>query len=76
MENLRITLNKVDGSAIDIVRDGETGRELIEALLGDDFGAPPNVLVIEATTEDGTKVRINIPYDEQTTAFVSVSPPA
>ena len=32
MENLRITLSLVDGSAI--VRDESTGEELIEALFG------------------------------------------
>ena len=70
MENIHIYLNFVDGSYLPV--EASSGQELIHILFGEVSGAPPTVLVIEATTEDGGKVTIRIPYDERRRAFISL----
>lgn len=62
MKNLRISLPLVDGSLLPM--DFDSGKELIETLISDDWGAPPKRLRIEAETEDGTSVTISVLYDE------------
>ena len=73
MDNLRIVLSLVDGSAI--VHDEPTGQELIEALFGPDIVPPTEVLVIDATAEDGTRVTIRVPFDDRSQARVPVERP-
>lgn len=71
MKNLTIKLPLVDGSELPL--DYENGKELIEAVCGDDFAAPPRSLVIEVQIEDKKIITINIPYDEKANeAFVSI----
>ncbi len=49
-----------------------TGKELIQKMVTDDSGPPPRCMVIEATTEDGKKVTISVPYDDRNRVTVSV----
>lgn len=71
MDNFRLSMSKVDGSQTDF-NDCETGRELIAELLGDDFGAPPKHLCIEADIADGKTVRIYVPYSESRKVTVKI----
>src|SRR4051812_8828894 len=59
VKNLRISINQVDGGQLPL--ELETGKQLIERLFGDDFGAPPAVLLFEAEAADGTRVVIRVP---------------
>jgi len=70
MKNLRLSVSMVDGSLLPI--DYESGRELIQGLLSDDWGAPPRHLRIEVETGDGQTVRIFIPYSDSTEATVRI----
>lgn len=74
MKNLRIYASLADGSSLPL--EGETGREMIAALLGDDVRPPPEVLVIEAETPEGHAVSIRIPNDEGSTAHIAWAHPA
>lgn len=42
--------------------DGYEGKELIHALLTDDWGPPPRGVQLEGRLEDGTRVDEYIPY--------------
>lgn len=70
MENLRIGLSLVNDALFPF--EIENGKELITALYGDDTGAPPRSLTIEASSDDGQTVRINVGYDESPRAHVTV----
>lgn len=70
MDNLRIGLSLVDGSLFPF--EVENGRELITALYGDDTGAPPRSLTIEASSDDGQTVRISVGFNESPHAHVAV----
>lgn len=70
MENLRISLSLVDGSCLDY--DLENGKELITKIFGDDTGRPPRGLTIEATTDDGQTVKINLGYTDSPRAHVRI----
>jgi hypothetical protein len=70
MKNLRLSVSMVDGSLLPL--DYENGRELIEGLFSDDWGAPPKHLRIEADTGDGQTVRIVIPYSDSAEATVRI----
>ncbi len=70
MQNIRMSVSLVDGSAQDF--DFENGKEMIEGLLTDDWGAPPTRLLISATAEDGRRVEISIPYSKSNEVHVSV----
>jgi len=70
MRNLRILLPLADGSQFPMEFD--SGRELIQGLIGDDWGPPPRCLQIEATSVDGTTVVISVPYNESDEAHVTV----
>lgn len=70
MKNLRVNLHKVDGGLQEF--QYANGQEIILAWLGDDFGAPPRVLSIEAEAEDGSRVRINISNDMRKTVLVKI----
>ena len=60
MDNLNFVVYTVDGG--DLSNDEFTGKEVIESLFGDDWGAPPRSMEITAQTEDGKTVAISIPY--------------
>jgi len=70
MKNLRISLPLVDGSVFPMEFD--SGRELIQELVGDDWAAPPSCLRIEAMGDDGTTVVISVPYADSTHARVTI----
>jgi hypothetical protein len=70
MKNLRIYFPLVDGSVFHLKYD--TGKQLIHEMVTDDWGAPPRSMVIEASTGDGRRVRISIPYSVSGGAFAEV----
>jgi hypothetical protein len=70
MNNLSISVSCVDGSLQDF--DYDTGKELIHGLISDDWAAPPTFLTITATTADGKRVRISIPYSHSADAHVTI----
>lgn len=72
MENISINIPLVNGDLHEMTRETDTGKQLIQALFGDDWGAPPRSLVIKAVGEDGKKVTITIPYDNTKTVLVAV----
>jgi hypothetical protein len=43
--------------------EGYSGRQLIDNLISDDWGAPPIVVTISGTAENGNKVVHTIPYE-------------
>lgn len=43
--------------------EGYSGRPLIDNLITDDWGAPPVVVTISGTDENGNKVVHTIPYE-------------
>lgn len=71
MRNIRFTVSTVDGGAQDF-HEARCGRDLIQSLISDDWAAPPSVMRIEATTDDGRIVRIGISYDEDDSVSVTV----
>jgi hypothetical protein len=66
MKNLRIYCPLLNGEEFSI--DYDSGRELIHAMLSDDWGRPPHSLIFEATTASGQLVRLAIPYDHTSPA--------
>jgi hypothetical protein len=65
MTNLRAFLPLVNGH--EYVLEFQSGKELIDAI-SDDWGVPPRLLILEASTPSGQRVRISIPYDEESAA--------
>jgi len=63
MKNLTIKLPLVNGGEQPC--DCDNGKELIEALFGDDINPPPRSLVIEARTKDNRVITINVPNDSK-----------
>lgn len=61
MKNIQILAHFSDGSVLPIERD--TGRELINALIGVWPGAPPTKLEIETISDEG-EVWISIPFSQ------------
>jgi hypothetical protein len=70
MRNLNLSLPLADGGRHPL--DFESGRELIQELLGDDWGAPPRCLQIEAKAQDGRTVIISIPYSDSDEVSVKI----
>lgn len=62
MKNLKISVPLVDDSLLPV--NFRTGKELIDYLITDDWGTPPKSMIIEAISDDGNKVIVNIPYSE------------
>ena len=62
-DHLRISLPLVDGGLFPFECD--SGKEVINELFGDDWGAPPRGLSIEASLDDGRIVEIYIPYTDE-----------
>lgn len=71
MRNLHIYLPLADGGELPLAYP--TGRELIKGMVSDDIASPPRALCIEATTDDGKRVTITIPYTDIDAAIVAVS---
>lgn len=70
MKNLRVYLPLVSGGQLPL--EFESGVELINSLVGDDFGAPPTSLCFEASDELGNVVRLSVPYDGSDNAHLSI----
>jgi hypothetical protein len=70
MENLRIRLALKDDS--DSVMRFANGKELIQRLYGNDFGAPPKFLSIEAKLDDRRTVFITVGDDADPLAHVAI----
>ena len=68
-----MALSFVDGS--NQLLEYDTGKQFINELISDDWGAPPRFLSIDASTSDGVKVRITIPYSSSTEAHVIIDSP-
>ena len=47
---------------IDLRNDGLSGKQLVDALISDDWGAPPSSVSLTGTLEDGTRVEEHISY--------------
>ena len=62
MKNLRINIRLVNDTGGPL--EFASGRELIDRLAGE-TGPPPVDCRIEANTEDGRRVVIVVPYDDQ-----------
>lgn len=69
MEPIQVDLTSADNSFQEF---DFTGKDFIHRLISDDFGAPPRVLRIHATTSDGKKVCVRIPYDNTSGAYATV----
>ena len=52
--------------------EADSGKELIDMLMSDDWGAPPTGMVISATSQDGREVIIIVPYDERDSVRVVI----
>jgi len=70
MKNLKMSLPLVNGGLLPL--DFDTGKQLIQELISDDFAAPPRSLVIECTTVDKKTVTISIPYSDKDEVRVSI----
>lgn len=75
---LKVQVNTVDGGVQDwtesdsildklarLRSDGLEGRDLVHALLTDDWGAPPQGVSITGTTDDGRVINEYIPYPKR-----------
>jgi hypothetical protein len=71
MKNLNFSMSLVDGGLSPM--DFQNGRDLIHQLWGDDFAAPPVILLIEAVADSGEVVKIRVSYDDRDQACVEVS---
>ncbi len=70
MKNLQICLPLVNGDLFPL--DYSNGCELIDHMVTDDLRPPPRSLCFEATTEDGKKVTITIPYSNSDEVAVCI----
>jgi hypothetical protein len=71
MKNLRVFAPLVNGEQMELT-DCHTGQEVVRTLFCHDWGAPPKLVVIEATSNDGRVVRLVIQNDESDTVRVAI----
>lgn len=71
MTNVQMYLKLANDSVQDL--GGDTGREFIEGIVGDDTCAPPQWLVIQATCADGQQVTVSIPYSDHDSATIEIT---
>lgn len=64
IKNLEISISLVDGGLMIYSELFTSGKELINTLISDDWGAPPLLLTITSKTDDGKTVTISIPYKD------------
>ena len=72
VKNLRIFAPLVNGEQFEF-EDCPTGRDLIRGAFQNNWTAPPQALVIEASDKEGRVMRIVIPDDDSETARVTVA---
>jgi len=72
MSNLDVYLPAVDGSAYWPIAKGDSCKDAIHTLYGDDYAAPPTRLVIKVITDTGKVVEISIPYTDDGKATVRI----
>ena len=72
VKNLRIFAPLVNGEQFELA-DCLTGRDLVKGVFQNNWTAPPQALVIEASDKEGRVIRIVIPYDDSETARITVA---
>lgn len=72
MSNIEIRLPAVDGSLCCPHEFGESCKLAIHTLCSDDFAAPPRQMIVEVKTVSGKSVKVQIPYDHNALASVSI----
>ncbi|PYR30479.1 MAG: hypothetical protein DMF92_08560 [Acidobacteria bacterium] len=72
VKNLRIYAPLVNGEQFELA-DCVTGRDLVRGAFQNNWTAPPQALVIEASDKEGRVIRIVIPYDDSETARITVA---
>ncbi len=70
MNELTISFPLVDGSSLPLPFN--SGKELIELIMGDDIRPPISSMQLRVTTEDGKVIQIGIPNDERKDIFVEI----
>ena len=78
IEILRLEVHTVDGGLLDIPeynpdtfmkrlkalrQAGLTGKQLVNELITDDWGAPPSVVVVKGRFTDGEEFNFTLPYE-------------
>lgn len=76
MARLKVVARLVDGSEMDIYASadflsrlmrlesaGYSGKQLIHELITDDWGPPPNMIVITGIDDAGKRIDKTLPYD-------------
>ena len=66
------TLTLTNGEQLEF-SGAATGRDLIRGLIGEQWNAEPQAVVIEAVDKEGRTVRLVIPYDDSDTVRVIVA---
>ncbi|WP_028535692.1 hypothetical protein [Paludibacterium yongneupense] len=69
MTDLRITTNFVDGSTSERVFD--SGKQLIEQIIGEDFPSSPKYITLHAIDQNGKPVSITIHNDRNSAVRIS-----
>jgi hypothetical protein len=69
MTDLRITTTYTDGSSSELAFD--SGKQLIEQILGDDFATAPKYVTLHAIDQNGKPVSITIQNDQSSALRVS-----
>jgi hypothetical protein len=72
MSNISIDVPLVSGGLMPFIDLGQTCKEAVELLTGDDFGAPPRCLRIIVHTRAGRTLEVTVPYDAKAVALVRV----
>lgn len=72
MSNIEIDAPLVNGDLMPIHEMGDSCRLAVQALIGDDFGAPPRSLNLKINTKSGRTIKLVIPYDHNGTATVLI----
>ena len=60
----------IDGNVFDV--SPITGEELIKRIWTDDFGVPPQNLIIETRTKNGERIEKLIPFDDKSESFATI----
>jgi hypothetical protein len=71
MNEISINFPLVDGSNLPL--EFNSGKELIELVIGDDIRPPIRSMQIQIKTEEGRVIRIGVPYDNSKNFFVEIN---